>query len=35
MDASQSIPHTPLNVSNLELDFAVFTGHKIWADTGI
>lgn len=35
MDASQLIPHAPIDVEKLELDFAIFTGHKIWADTGI
>jgi selenocysteine lyase/cysteine desulfurase len=35
MDATQLIAHTPLNVVKLQLDFAIFTGHKVWADTGI
>ena len=35
MDASQRIAHMPVDVIKNELDFAIFTGHKIWADTGI
>lgn len=35
MDASQLVAHAPLDVTKLELDFAIFTGHKVWADTGI
>ncbi len=35
MDASQLVPHGPVDVVANGLDFAVFTGHKMWADTGI
>lgn len=35
MDASQLIAHAPLDVIDIQLDFAIFTGHKVWADTGI
>ncbi len=35
MDASQAVPHYKLNVQEYDLDFAIFTGHKIWADSGI
>jgi len=35
VDASQSVPHIPLNVKKIQCDFAFFTGHKLMADTGI
>ncbi len=35
MDASQLVPHGPVDVVANGLDFAVFTGHKMWADPGI
>lgn len=35
MDASQLVPHGPVDVVANALDFAVFTGHKMWADPGI
>jgi cysteine desulfurase / selenocysteine lyase len=35
MDASQVVPHSQLDVEGLDLDFVFFTGHKIWADSGI
>ncbi len=35
IDASQSIPHFKVDVSELNADFMFFTGHKILADTGI
>ena len=35
MDATQLVAHGELDVTELDLDFAIFTGHKIWADTGI
>ena len=34
IDAAQSAPHFQLNVSNLNCDFLVFSGHKILAPTG-
>ena len=34
IDAAQSAPHFQLNVSNLNCDFLVFSGHKIFAPTG-
>ncbi|MBR1925792.1 MAG: cysteine desulfurase [Clostridia bacterium] len=34
-DASQSIAHMPLDVQNLDVDFAVFSGHKMFAPLGI
>ncbi|WP_144600454.1 SufS family cysteine desulfurase [Arthrobacter sp. AG367] len=35
LDACQSAPHLPLNVKELGVDFAVFSGHKMLAPTGI
>ncbi|KRE70520.1 SufS family cysteine desulfurase [Arthrobacter sp. Soil762] len=35
LDACQSAPHMPLNVKELDVDFAVFSGHKMLAPTGI
>lgn len=35
LDACQSAPHLPLNVKELDVDFAVFSGHKMLAPTGI
>ncbi|WP_411375918.1 aminotransferase class V-fold PLP-dependent enzyme [Arthrobacter sp. MPF02] len=35
LDACQSAPHMPLNVKDLDVDFAVFSGHKMLAPTGI
>lgn len=35
IDGAQSVAHTPLNVSALDADFFVFSGHKIFAPTGI
>jgi len=35
VDGAQSVAHTPLNVSALDADFFVFSGHKIFAPTGI
>lgn len=35
LDACQSAPHLPLNVKALDVDFAVFSGHKMLAPTGI
>ncbi len=35
VDASQSVQHMPLNVKDLDCDFLVFSGHKIYAPTGI
>jgi len=34
-DASQSIAHFPLDVQKLDVDFAVFSGHKMFAPLGI
>lgn len=35
IDGAQSIPHIPINVSELGADFFVFSGHKIFGPTGI
>jgi len=35
LDASQSIQHTKIDVNDLNCDFLVFSGHKIYAPTGI
>lgn len=35
LDACQSAPHLPLDVKELGVDFAVFSGHKMLAPTGI
>ncbi len=35
IDAAQSIAHIPTNVQELDCDFLVFSGHKVYAPTGI
>ncbi len=35
LDASQAVPHRPVDVADLEADFLVFTGHKMLGPTGI
>jgi len=35
VDGAQSVAHTPVNVSELDADFFVFSGHKIFGPTGI
>lgn len=35
LDACQSVPHFPVNVKDLEVDFIAFSGHKILGPTGI
>ena len=35
VDAAQSVPHMPVNVADLECDFAAVSGHKMLAPTGI
>lgn len=34
-DAAQSIPHMPIDVKELDVDFLAFSGHKMCAATGI
>ncbi len=35
IDAAQSAPHMPLNLHDIGVDFAVFSGHKMLGPTGI
>jgi cysteine desulfurase/selenocysteine lyase len=35
VDGAQSVPHFPTNVSELGIDFLVFSGHKMLGPTGI
>ncbi|MGB3828499.1 MAG: SufS family cysteine desulfurase [Ornithinimicrobium sp.] len=35
VDACQSVPHLPVDVSALDADFVVFTGHKVLGPSGI
>ncbi|MCX6179044.1 MAG: cysteine desulfurase [Chlorobiales bacterium] len=35
VDGAQSVAHIPVNVQDLNADFFVFSGHKIFAPTGI
>ncbi|MCM1166717.1 MAG: cysteine desulfurase [Lachnospiraceae bacterium] len=35
IDGAQSVAHIPVNVSTLDADWFVFSGHKIYAPTGI
>lgn len=35
VDAAQSVPHFQIDVQDLDCDFLVFSGHKIYAPTGI
>jgi len=35
LDACQSIPHQPVDLAALDVDFAVFSGHKMLGPTGI
>jgi cysteine sulfinate desulfinase len=35
VDAAQGIVHEPINVKNLDADFLVFSGHKLYGPTGI
>ncbi|MDO4492148.1 MAG: cysteine desulfurase, partial [Lachnospiraceae bacterium] len=35
IDGAQSIAHIPVNVTALDADFFVFSGHKVYAPTGI
>ena len=35
LDACQSVPHMPVNVKDLEIDFLVFSGHKTVGPTGV
>lgn len=35
LDACQSVPHMPVNIKKLDVDFAAFSAHKMLAPTGI
>ena len=35
VDAAQSVPHMQINVKDLDCDFLAFSGHKMFAPTGI
>lgn len=35
LDGSQSVPHAPVDVGQLDCDFFVFSGHKLFGPTGI
>lgn len=35
VDGAQSIPHIPVDVQELDADFYVFSGHKVYGPTGI
>jgi len=35
LDASQAVPHRPVDVRALDADFLVFTGHKMLGPTGV
>ena len=35
LDACQSVPHMPVDVKDLDVDFAAFSGHKMLGPTGI
>ncbi|MEC8333751.1 MAG: cysteine desulfurase [Verrucomicrobiota bacterium] len=35
LDACQSVPHMPVDISKLDCDFLVFSGHKLFGPTGI
>src|SRR5690606_1264193 len=35
LDACQSVPHAPVNLRELGVDFAVFSGHKMLGPSGV
>ena len=35
IDGAQSVPHIPVNVTAIDADFYVFSGHKLFGPTGI
>lgn len=35
VDAAQSVPHTKVDIQDLDADFLVFSGHKVYAPTGV
>ena len=35
VDGAQSVPHLPTDVQDLDVDFLVFSGHKVYGPTGV
>ncbi|HXW60065.1 MAG TPA: cysteine desulfurase [Myxococcota bacterium] len=35
VDGAQAVPHIPVDVSSLDVDFYAFSGHKVYGPTGI
>lgn len=35
VDGAQAVPHSPVNVAELDVDFYAFSGHKMYGPTGI
>jgi len=35
IDGAQAVQHIPINVQDLDCDFFVFSGHKLFAETGV
>ncbi len=35
IDAAQAVAHLPINVKKLDVDFLVFSGHKVYGPTGV
>jgi cysteine desulfurase/selenocysteine lyase len=35
IDGAQAVPHIPVNVQDLDVDFYAFSGHKVYGPTGI
>jgi cysteine desulfurase/selenocysteine lyase len=35
LDAAQAVPHIPIDVQGLDVDFLAFSGHKMYGPTGI
>jgi len=35
IDAAQSVPHQKISVTDMDCDFLAFSGHKMYAPTGI
>jgi len=35
LDGAQAVPHMPVDMKSLDCDFYVFSGHKVYAPTGI
>ncbi|MBP9818018.1 SufS family cysteine desulfurase [Candidatus Shapirobacteria bacterium] len=35
VDGAQAVPHIPVNVTDLDVDFYAFSGHKLYGPTGV